>query len=612
MGSPQAGRVDTQTSSAGALRWSVSGVNLDFAFAPGALADIRNDLKHRKETAWGLLLGSAGAGKDGGRFVTVHESVPLGSDSDAAETSLLERVTAVEDLVMGWSLSEQLPVPPVGFYVVRSRAAQSSLERELPALAKYGREQPPLVFCIRPASEAGTTPALIAVDPLGGGTAELPVGIDFSSEWNELPPAAPEVLRRPQSVTDDVPQRPTSAARPAPLSPAAQRPGDRRPAIAPGDFTARTWVAIAAAAVVLVAAGWWLAQRRGVLTPSPARTAVPSSAGHLDMHVVRRGGDLEITWSRTSPVVQAAQRGFLDIVDGGERTQVFLEEAHLKTGRVLYVPRSGQVEVRLEVITPEDRVVRESLKVITASSGAVAPTGVTLPGAEPQQQRSTASPRNAAPQAAEPNHEAARQRLSPETLTNRPPEAEQSATIEAPRKVFVAPAQRASTQPVGTARIESIPDPSVGVASLNSAPILPQTGLRVPAPAPPAAAPQPAPERPRNDSAPAQTLPNATPYSPFEPPAPTRQVPVQVPTSVRAAVRGEVSVPVTVMVDEKGKVTSARALAQGSSLMTYLAAAAKTAAEQWRFRPAARNGAPVAAEYTIVFKFAQSSGSAAR
>jgi TonB family protein len=108
------------------------------------------------------------------------------------------------------------------------------------------------------------------------------------------------------------------------------------------------------------------------------------------------------------------------------------------------------------------------------------------------------------------------------------------------------------------------------------------------------------------------TSANLNPYSAFEPPAPTRQVAVQIPTSVRAAVRGDLSVPVTVMVDEKGKVTSARTSVQGSSLTTYLAAAAKSAAEQWRFRPAARNGTPVAAEYTIIFKFAAGSTSPGR
>jgi outer membrane biosynthesis protein TonB len=84
---------------------------------------------------------------------------------------------------------------------------------------------------------------------------------------------------------------------------------------------------------------------------------------------------------------------------------------------------------------------------------------------------------------------------------------------------------------------------------------------------------------------------------------PLRKVPVQIPPTVRGMLRGAISVPVTVGIDETGKVTAARVPQQRSSLATYLATIAKNSAEQWRFKPAVQNGRPVASDYTLVFRF---------
>ena len=581
MSSPQTARVEAQRTTAAALRWTLSGRPLDFALAPGALTDIKNDLRHRRETSWGLLLGSAGGGKDGGRFVTVHESVPLYSGANSEhKASLVERILTVEDLVMGWCLSQQLPVRPVGFYVVASRADQPRLERELPELERYGRDQVPLVLCIRPASDRDATPALIARNG-DGGTAELRVPLDFSAEWRQpavlpppvagpsAPPAIPEAEPAVAGATGETPRE----SNPAPRA--------REASSVYGRFRAPAWIALIAAVVAAGAGAWWLSQRLDLFNRTARVTTPPAvPAPALNLQIGRKGGDLEITWSRTAPVLQSAQRGFLYIMDGTQRTQVFLEEAHLKTGRVLYVPRANDIEVRLEVVTPDDRIVRESLKVIIGTRERALPAPVPAPvqpGAQPARER------------------------EPQPAGDGSADTAQVESSEPARKVFIPPGNRLSSQPAGSARVEALPETGVAVtAGLNAAAMPPQTTARPALPPPPDAEAAGAEE-------PASITPSASAQSGYEIAVPVRKVPIQVPPSVRTMLRGEIAIPVNLTIAESGRVTGARAVQQGSSLTTYLANIAKNTAEQWRFRPAARNGRPVASDYTLIFRFSQNS-----
>jgi TonB family protein len=578
----------------GAMRLKLGGFHLDFALAPGAMDDIRDDLRHRRDTAWGLLLGSIGAGKSAGQFVTVHESVPLYSPVDEKlGASLGERVKCVEDLVLGWSLSQQLPVRPVGFYVVCSREEQAEVECELPALKRYGRDQSPFVLCIRPAGAVEAAPVVVA-DANHGEVAELAVPLDFSPVVED--PVKPEPTGPPPAISS---RTQPSRVPPVPVAPRAAA-SQAAPVASPAAAIAAkaksvSWLSIALAltTVFLVVVVLRLSQTAGLFspTPPPAATATPD---RLDLQIGRKGGDLEITWNRNTPVVQSAQRGFLYIMDGKQRTQVFLEEGHLKTGRVLYVPQASDLEVRLEVVTPEDRIVRESLKVIVAGGGSTVPTG-------PPTTRAAARDYSSR-DAAEPSREAA--------------EAADSAAVDSasdqPRRVFVAPPDRRSTQPVGTARIEPIPDAAVPVA-LSAGPTMPQTPIT--RPAPPVSAPAPveqaqtAIELSRSNPPASQTGASSLPT--YEAPVPLRKPTVWVPPFVRSMMRAEVAVPVTVMIDANGKVTEARVARQSSSVGSYLSSIARRAAEQWKFKPALRSGKPVATEFTLLFRFNPGSGTTA-
>jgi TonB family protein len=591
----QAEKIDRRAIQEGGVRLRLSKSHLGFALAPEAFGDVEGDLRHRRDTAWGLLLGSTGIGKAGDRFVTVHESVPLYSAADDQPgASLVERVLAVEDLVLGWSLSQQLPVRPVGFYIVCARQHQVRIERELHRLKKYGRDDVPVVLCIRPHGAADSGPVVIADD--GGQAAALAVPFAFSNVAEEA------VSRQPAGAENGIEHTNGDTVHPRTMPPPAGAIEAPPRAMRAAETRLQkprslSWLSIVLALItlVLIVAVVRLSQNAGFFTaPRPQTQTAPTSA--LDLQIGRKGGDLEITWSRSAAIVQSAQRGFLYIADGTQRTQVFLEEGHLKTGRVLYVPHSSDLEVRLEVVTPDDRIVRESLKVIVATGASPAAGNAALQPATATSERPSREAATRAPAAAgDPKQSAAV--ASQQASSDSEPE-------DQPRKVFLAPPDRRSSQPAGTARIEPVPDAAIPV-SLNAGPALPQPQISRPAPP---VAPPPVVEQPRTSSEAAQAdtaaARPAVTAATYEPPVPLRKPALMIPPFVRNMMRGDVSVPVTVAIDENGKVTQARVTEQGASAASYLSRLAKSTAERWQFKPALRNGKATQSEFTIVFRIA--------
>jgi hypothetical protein len=339
------------------------------------------------------------------------------------------------------------------------------------------------------------------------------------------------------------------------------------------------------AAALLVGATSALLYWNGRSTPpaAPARTVEVVAPGDtapagFDLVAGRKGRDLEITWNPSSPALTGATGGSLFVTDGGGRTQIFLEAAHLKSGRVLYVPRSNDIDVRLEITTADAGVLRESLRVLGAGRQTAAePPRVRTPeaaDAEPPAQ----APVQSKPQPAQAPVGSARIEPAPEpVLGDLPrrrtiPESLMLRTIPAPREEPAAAVQRAAAQPT------------------------PQTtaAVRQPADAQPVA---PATPPPAVTSTPVRTA------APFVPAAPLQKVPVGVPLLVRSLLAGEASIDVKVRIDETGRVTKAEPEFQPSPVNNHLAAAARSAALQWRFTAARIGDRAVASDYVIVFKF---------
>ena len=75
----------------------------------------------------------------------------------------------------------------------------------------------------------------------------------------------------------------------------------------------------------------------------------------LSLSVKKTGDNLSVTWNRVSPVIRSAQKGLLEIDDGGYTKPVVLDAAQLQNGSLIYRNASKSVRFRLTVY-PQARV----------------------------------------------------------------------------------------------------------------------------------------------------------------------------------------------------------------------------------------------------------------
>ncbi len=98
-----------------------------------------------------------------------------------------------------------------------------------------------------------------------------------------------------------------------------------------------------------------------VLGFQAALTMGPKAAGSgagdysLGLTVTKEGSNLSVKWDREASAVKAAQKGVLEIEDGGRTKPVDLDAAQLSNGSILFTNSSGTVRFRL-IVYPQAHV----------------------------------------------------------------------------------------------------------------------------------------------------------------------------------------------------------------------------------------------------------------
>jgi hypothetical protein len=91
------------------------------------------------------------------------------------------------------------------------------------------------------------------------------------------------------------------------------------------------------------------------LTVGARAAAIAGQDVSLSLSVKKSGDNLRLSWSRLSPAVRSAQRGLLEIDDGGYTRPVTLDAAQLQNGSLIYRSVSNSVRFRMTVF-PQARV----------------------------------------------------------------------------------------------------------------------------------------------------------------------------------------------------------------------------------------------------------------
>src|SRR5690242_19059541 len=98
------------------------------------------------------------------------------------------------------------------------------------------------------------------------------------------------------------------------------------------------------------------------------RAAAPQAANQdtstLALRVERSAGQLLLTWNREADAVKSAKNAVLFISDGDRQENVQMDLAQLRNGSIVYMPVTGDVSFRMEVVgSDQGKIQTESVRV---------------------------------------------------------------------------------------------------------------------------------------------------------------------------------------------------------------------------------------------------------
>ncbi|MFL6415514.1 MAG: energy transducer TonB [Bryobacteraceae bacterium] len=373
-----------------------------------------------------------------------------------------------------------------------------------------------------------------------------------------------------------------------------------------------------------------------VFWPSPA----------LDLKVSSSGDRFQLSWNRSSSVVQNAREATLDIKDGLNHRQISLGGAELAHGSVLYFPSTDNVVFRLDVRGAAGQYLSESLRVMGTTQS---PTLQVSRPADVPSESLTASARQSAmgdTHTVKKSIVESFRRASPARRTERLPGQRLSAkdavqTQTTDQLAFARPDSQTQLPTASTSDKPAVERRNAEAASASTGAGATENSSQ-PNPSPQKEAVRPplenvpttsTPQAPKRDDV-AQALPragqnpsgsegmigNAASPQPasapaqagatqsrdlvsFRPPRPIKQVLPKLNMLPPGTAEPGGELKVAVRVDESGRVVSARLVEGRKKVSSLLAAAAISAAKQWVFEPASLHGRDVASDHTILFQF---------
>ncbi len=388
---------------------------------------------------------------------------------------------------------------------------------------------------------------------------------------------------------------------------------------------------------VSIAAFWFLRSRSANPAANPN-----ANKSEIALQVSRRpDGQLDLNWSRNFIVRRNPIGAKLTIHDGASTRELELSDGQLRSGTLAYFPMSDDTDFRLELFLLEGRSLEESVRVLSPAAYAsrrealddlVKETKDQVKVLPPSPKEKSPIPKTTQPgaqiNAAENSSvqiikDKAEQPLQAVSSheTNPAPELSRSVSVKSntvPSNSDSAFADIASAiAPVVSPVSENLR--SDAVPSLANANLMP-SDLPKP-PDPPHSAEQQAAIVNKPRISPAKQTTNTQLFTSPPPPEsvvsgrkpkligaasdslpyPVKQVMPDVKMFGISVLVHDLKVQVEVMINSEGRVT--KAIPTGAAKGSLLAAQAVTAAQQWRFEPARRNGVGVPSTYLIRFSF---------
>ena len=283
----------------------------------------------------GILLGTI---QDGAvSMVRVEDYEPVKCEHKTGPSFVLsdEDRTAFRQACDDWQPDELRPMYAVGFYRSHTRDSLSLAPEDHELLDEFFPSPAHIAMLIKP---YGSKPSLAGFFFREDGVFPKLTSLEFP-------------FRRRELTGSD-----------APLVAAASHP-EAHPMFRPNSSKSHSglrsaiWIPLSFVFLLFgVALGLMIALARG--SSSSARESEDFSLG---LSVSRSDDNLSVRWDRDAAAIHAADRGVLEIEDGGYTKSVDLDTAQLKNGSIIYRNSSGTVRFRLTVYPKAKVTVTETV-----------------------------------------------------------------------------------------------------------------------------------------------------------------------------------------------------------------------------------------------------------
>jgi hypothetical protein len=341
----------------------------------------------RGAEAGGVLLGSVehGARKDGRPVVRIRDFEPIDCSHKRGPAYLLDEQEArtFQATCEHWALDPSRPVGAVGFYRSNTRDTFGLDSEDLARIDGNFPQPEAVALLVRPFATQASVGGFFLRQR---GTFPAASPLEFPFRRKELTgvepvPRRPAPERSPAAPTPEParPENPRTARRARtarvrgyqtlgldapeaeePVTSPSESPSEA-PAVESASKFRASWIWLPLSFVFLLV-GVFLGFQLGV-GMGPRGTASAANADlTLGLVVTRAEDNLSIRWNRDALAIRSAQKGLLEIEDGGFAKPVDLDQAHLLNGSIIYRHSSDTVRFRLIVYVNSRLTVTETLE----------------------------------------------------------------------------------------------------------------------------------------------------------------------------------------------------------------------------------------------------------
>ncbi len=259
-----------------------------------------------------------------------------------------DEASAFEEACERWQPSASERVYAVGYFRSHTRDGLALAPEDLELLDRHFPAPSHIALLIRPYATKVSTGGLFSRE---NGAFQQATPLEFPFRRREMtgeeaPPRRPLTERKPRMRE----MRPAAGESFAP-EPSEQPELTYAVAPAARSRLGRAWIPLSFLSLLVgVVLGFQFAMTMGSRTSGGDPRDVS-----LALSVAKTDDNLSVKWNRGATAIRTAQRGLLEIEDGGYTKSVDLDAAQLKNGSILYRNSSSTVRFRL-VVYPAARV----------------------------------------------------------------------------------------------------------------------------------------------------------------------------------------------------------------------------------------------------------------